>query len=155
VTRSSAWLGLLAGAVAAFVIACGAAVPTSAPTHYSSKPGVTAVERRPDDVRAEIDQLDHDIGTREDGAQLAAPTDAEVSAAAPVPMVQIENACTPPEHPSDTCADACKLGDAICVDATRICQLAEQLPGDSWAQGKCAGGKASCERARQRCCDCK
>jgi hypothetical protein len=132
----------------AFAIACGAAKQTSpAP--------MAAVEARPNDVHGQIEALDRDIGEREGSAQLAPPGEADIEAAAPVPMVQATNVCTPPTHPNDTCADACKLGDAICDDATRICALADQLPGDDWAAGKCSGGKASCERARQRCCDCK
>ena len=145
---SRAALGLCAGLAVALAIACGAAPMQSAPAP------VHAVEGRPDNLHAQIEALDKDIGDREGGAQLAPVGGAEVSAAGAITMDAAAQVCTPPAHPSDTCGDACKLGDAICDDAGRICALADQLPGDAWAAGKCASGKASCERARQRCCDC-
>ena len=149
----AAWLGVVAGAATVFAIACGAAMQ---PTHNASRPPAVVEGRRTDgDVHAQIEALDKDIGDREGGAQLAPVGDAAVTAAGGITMDAAAQVCTPPAHPSDTCGDACKLGDAICDDAGRICSLADQLPGDAWAAGKCAGGKASCERARQRCCDCK
>jgi hypothetical protein len=53
------------------------------------------------------------------------------------------------------CNDTCMLADAICGNATRICELADQLGKNDPAQEKCASAKASCREAKQRCCDCK
>jgi len=133
--------------VIAFLIACGAA-------QRASQPSPAAMERAtPGDAHAEIERLDADITAKLGGD--GAPTDAEIDAARPTPMSGLAGVCTPPPSPSETCADVCKLGDSICDDATRICDLAGGLPGDACAADRCARGKASCEKSRQRCCDCR
>ena len=42
----------------------------------------------------------------------------------------------------------------ICDNAGRICDLADDLPGDTWAAERCDAGKAACARASERCCGC-
>ena len=137
-------------AIALCALACGSVMQTTHP-----EPAPVMMGARPDSVRAQIDELDRDITSRMDSAALPAPTGADVEAVRPVTMDAAAKVCTPPPTPSASCDDACRLGDAICDDARRICDLAQQLPGDAWASGKCDSGKASCERARQRCCDCR
>jgi len=117
--------------------------------------GMGSMTARPDDVRAEIRRLDADISTRLDAGGVGVPTEAAVAAARAISMDAAKAVCTPAEPTPTACADACTLGDAICDDAGRICKLADQLPGDTWAADRCAAGKASCETARQRCCDCR
>jgi hypothetical protein len=136
-------------AIALCAIACGSVMQT---TH---SPAPVMASGRPDSVRSQIDELDRDIASRMKSGAMPAPTGAEIEGARPIAMDAAAGVCTPPPAPSASCDDACRLGDAICDDARRICDLAQQLPGDSWASGKCDSGKASCERAKQRCCDCK
>lgn len=63
--------------------------------------------------------------------------------------------CETTREPStDSCQDVCNLKDAICDNAESICRIAKQLEGDTWAQGKCKSARASCDEARQRCCEC-
>jgi hypothetical protein len=139
---------VVAALIAALAIACGAAMKQSTPAPQ-------AMSARPGDLHAQIDELDRDITSRMGSASVPAPTAAEVEAVRPVTMDAAAGVCAPPPTPSASCDDVCRLGDAICDDARRICDLAEQLPGDAWAAGKCDGGKASCARAKQRCCDCR
>ncbi len=141
-----------AGAALALALACGSAIPTAS---HSVAPRVVGVQGRPSDLRAQIETLDADITSRLDAVAAAPASPDEIAAARPMTMDAIAKVCTPPAPPTATCTDVCKLGDSICDDATRICGLADQLPGDGWAADKCAGGKASCERSRQRCCDCR
>jgi hypothetical protein len=55
----------------------------------------------------------------------------------------------------ETCRDACRLSDSICDSSGRICRIAVDLGGgDAYANEKCAGGKASCEASRTKCCGC-
>jgi hypothetical protein len=66
----------------------------------------------------------------------------------------------PSEDPSckpaarDTCKDSCTLGDSICGNAKRICDLAAELPADRWAADKCTTATSSCTAAHDRCCGC-
>jgi hypothetical protein len=63
--------------------------------------------------------------------------------------------CETTKEPStDACQDTCNLKDAICDNAESICRIAKQLENDSWADGKCRSARASCDEARQRCCEC-
>ncbi|HEY6178927.1 MAG TPA: hypothetical protein VIX73_30955, partial [Kofleriaceae bacterium] len=59
-------------------------------------------------------------------------------------------------HPagSDRCTDVCKLGDSVCRNQERICELAGKLAGDDWAANKCTRARASCQAAHERCCSC-
>lgn len=56
--------------------------------------------------------------------------------------------------PTPACDDVCSLADAICDNATNICELASGMPGDTWAEDKCNSAKASCREAKERCCSC-
>ena len=139
---------LVIAVIAALAFACGSAMKQSTPAPVS-------MAARPDELHGRIEELSQDIAQRLAQDNVPAPTTADVEAARPVAMDAAAGVCTPPPVPSSSCDDVCKLGDAICDDAHRICDLSDQLPGDAWAADKCAGGKASCERAKQRCCECK
>jgi hypothetical protein len=55
---------------------------------------------------------------------------------------------------ASTCTQSCALSDTICDNAKKICDLARQLPGDAWAEQRCADGSATCDQARAACCAC-
>jgi len=110
------------------------------------------------DPRAQIDELSKQIDAER--AKLALP-EAGVASCAPqcaatamaVPMsVQSDAQCHPGQ--SDTCRQTCTLSDSICDNSQKICQLAQSLPGDTWAAGKCDAGRATCESAHAKCCSC-
>lgn len=105
---------------------------------------------RPDDLRAQIRELDAKIDEELGRARVERPDDAAAAAMASTPMADVRGVC---EHvPSDRCEDVCKLSGSICDNATSICSLADQLPGDAWAAERCGAAKASCRRATERCC---
>lgn len=56
---------------------------------------------------------------------------------------------------ASTCTQSCALSDTICDNAKKICDLARELPGDRWAEQKCADGSATCDQARATCCACR
>lgn len=133
------------------LVACGAAA------HKSASPP-SAVDASPagmSPLRAELDELDRRIAADLAQLGLAAPT--VEAGTAPVPAANIalptaDPTCKP--SPSDTCKAQCTLGDSICTNAKRICEIAAELGDDSYANGKCTSGKASCDAARERCCGC-
>ena len=110
------------------------------------------------DPRAQIDELSKQIDAQREQMALPAPTVAScepqcVATPMAVPMsVQNDAQCHPGQ--SDTCRQTCTLSDAICSNSNKICQLAQSLPGDTWAAGKCDAGKATCESAHAKCCSC-
>ena len=109
---------------------------------------------RPSDSRAEIDRLSADIAAREQTAGATAPDGAAIEAAQPMSIGDVQGVCAAPLTPPPACTDVCTLGTAICDDARSICRLADDLIGDAWAAERCDAGKASCQAAQQRCCDC-
>jgi hypothetical protein len=160
VTASGTVAGLVVGAALATVLACGAAgrpmaaapggAPSSAPVAPSAMP---AAMGSPGELRAQITALDRDLAARRSQMGLAAP-DAGALEVAGTPMAASRD---PACHPGtgQVCRDTCGLADAICDDATRICALADGLPGDAWASGRCSEGQASCAAAYARCCGCR
>ena len=98
----------------------------------------------------EIEKLDAKIEDSRVLMQLTAPA---AGGSATMPMsVATDPACHP--APSDACHDSCTLASSICDNATKICDLAAQLEGDTWAAGKCEGAKATCSSAHAKCCGC-
>lgn len=105
---------------------------------------------RPDDLRAQIRELDEKILAEMGAAQLETPDEAMAASMSSTPMAEVRAVC---EHtPSDRCEDVCRLSTSICDSASSICTLADQLPGDAWAAERCSSAKASCRRATERCC---
>ncbi len=127
---------------------CGGAKSQKAPMHDLDGP-------RGHDPR--IEDLDRQIAEQMAEIGLAPPTDEEMAMAswqAPdLTMGSLVDACEAPPT-GEACADVCTTGDLICDNATSICELADDLPGDDWAAERCAAGKESCDRARERCCTC-
>jgi hypothetical protein len=158
-----ALLGLVLGAACAVVIACGGAASKSG----VNQPGVapTAVQgggvESPGGTKQQIEQLDAEIESQLKGLDLARPMTRPCGPDHPCDVVAMSNGVTqtqadPQCHPgtSDTCTQSCTLGKSICDNAGKICSLAQQLGDDAWAQNKCASGKASCEAAHAKCCNC-
>lgn len=65
------------------------------------------------------------------------------------------NGALPARMCSGDCGDICNVADAICQNKDRICEIAKQLPGDSWAEDKCASARRSCDEAREACQCCR
>ena len=62
---------------------------------------------------------------------------------------------SPPRFEANAeCTDVCRLAEHICANKDDICRIADQLPGDTWAKGKCDSAKASCSEAKERCEKC-
>lgn len=148
-------LAVMTGAFVALAIACGGA-PSA------SKASMTGGGMH-GDPRAEIDRLDAQIAAemerlgqpRPEPAAGACTADcAPQSMAAAATSAKSEDpACKPAA--TATCSDACTLKQSICANAARICEIAAQLGGaDAYANDKCNRGTASCEAAKQRCCNC-
>jgi len=129
---------VIASLAASVIVACSA--------RSSTMPGTK-------DPRVEIDELDKQINDALPRFDIQ-PFTATCAA---------NQSCTdePPPAPTCTnstpsCSDACTMGESICKNATRICELAKQLGGaDSYANEKCQHGTESCAAARGRCCSCK
>jgi hypothetical protein len=112
----------------------------------------------PEVVRARIETLDREIAARAGTLDVdgeAPGTDVEPPTHVPMPTPTTApgaEACVRSTRP--VCRDVCSLADSICNAADEICELAAALPGDVWAAGRCAAGRSSCARARERCCGC-
>lgn len=150
---------LSAALAIAGVVACSA--PYSGSPERLSKPRPT--RQPPDDEiamvgggpRQEIARLSTQIQQWRGDAGIPVEPEADaVAAMSHVAAADAARECTAPP-PAGTCQDVCELGDSICENATTICDLAEQLPGDAWAEGKCDSAKASCREADERCCTCR
>jgi hypothetical protein len=129
------WLG--AAVIAAVAVACAAQPRPAASTSPSAQ--------SPHD---EIQSLSNEIDSQR--AQLGVTTASPM--ATPTNPVAAAASCPRPE--GDRCSETCTLSDSICGNAKRICQLGDQLAGDSWASGKCDDAKQVCADATKRCCDC-
>lgn len=147
-------VALVAAAAGAWIAACGGAAPQKtmmSPAGATDAGGATGVEGRvtPHD---QIQQLDDAIAA--DLATLGVPAPMPGDGGdAVLPMGHVVDACEAPP-PAGTCGDVCTLADSICDNAGRICDLADDLPGDTWAAERCDAGKAACARASERCCGC-
>ena len=146
--------GILAGVCAAIVIACAAsprsAMVASPPMAPTSTGGAAA---SPHD---QIAELDAEIAAQR--GQLALPPPAVQPMAAGVTVAAVPSPADDPTcHPakSETCSTSCTLAGSICSNATKICELAKQLPGDDWAAVKCAGANETCKAAHDKCCGCQ
>jgi hypothetical protein len=53
-----------------------------------------------------------------------------------------------------TCPETCRIAEAICEAATKICAIAAERPDDPDLAERCRAARASCEDARDRCRRC-
>lgn len=160
--RGARWLFWGLGALCALGLACGGAKYAGAPRAAS---GAASPMPAPAGARAELDELSRKIdddlaamGLARPAAPVNAcvtpPCGAEALGAGLRPEHAAEPACRP--GAGDVCGDSCRLSDSICDSAGRICRIAADLGGgDAYANDRCAGGKASCDAARARCCGCQ
>lgn len=147
---------LLAVACCIALASCGmkqkpAAAPATAP------PEATSGAPLPGDPRAQIEELDRQIDASLVELKLDEPTPDMVAGAPAIPMGALPSSqdpkCRP--APTDTCKTSCTLSDSICGNADKICRLAQDMTGDSWAQNKCAKANKTCEASRAKCCGCQ
>jgi hypothetical protein len=132
-----------------------APAPTSAaPSEATSG---AAAEPLPASPHDQITALEQQIDQASAQLALPAPTPAQIEGAPTQPMGALPSTqdpkCRP--APTDTCKTSCTLSDSICDNADRICKLAESMPGDNWAAGKCAKANTTCEASRTKCCGCQ
>lgn len=138
------------------IVACATA------SQRPAAPAATAAHEQPPmmagDPHAQIEQLSANI--EQQRQQMGLPAHATTAAAAAVPMAATplpppaaqDKTCHP--APSETCSDSCKLSDSICDSAGKICKLAEDLAGDTWAADKCTTARDTCDAAHHKCCGC-
>ena len=107
------------------------------------------------DQRAEIDRLAADIEQKRGELQLLEPTQDQLDHAPGDPRANPikDPSCRPAQ--TETCKSSCTLGDSICDNAHRICELARSLPGDMYATQKCARANTVCDAASEKCCKCR
>lgn len=137
----------LGAAVAALLVACSARSPqrSMAPASYEVQ------DLRKDEIR----DLWMQIRTWRVEARLAAdPPWPVIQHATRFAVADLRQCPSRPDPQTETCQDVCTLKDAICDNAASICQIAEELGGDPWADQKCESAKGSCREARDRCCTC-
>lgn len=85
------------------------------------------------EARAEVERLVTQIETAQSGA--AAITD------------------TAPETPR-TCDEVCDLKRSICESSSKICSIAERVPGDGYIAERCNWSGGQCNDAEERCDQC-
>jgi len=144
-TLAAAWLCLV-------VLACASASrQTMATAPQANTAGATPMPAG--DPRAQIEELSNRIAAERQQMSLAPPTEPMAAPTAPLGVSHIQDASC---HPASTatCSDTCTLSDSICDNAGKICKLADSLPGDDWAAGKCNTAKQTCSGAHKRCCEC-
>ena len=159
-------LGLVLGALCAVVIACGGAAMKTSSAPPPVAPGSAGMPPpMPGPASSEIAELsrkiDADLAAMglqppavPAGACVRPPCGAEALSVTTVRQHADDPSCKP--GPSDACHDSCRLSDSICESSGRICKIASDLGGgDAYANEKCAGGKASCDASRGRCCGCQ
>jgi hypothetical protein len=127
-------------ALATIVVAC-AAVPTAQHRAVNEPPHVPQ-----GDPHEQIEHWSADIAARHQqlGGSTVAPN---------VTTARMATTCERAQN--DSCRQTCTLADSICEDATKICNLADQMPGDAWAKDKCDSARATCTDSQKQCCGCK
>jgi hypothetical protein len=144
--------GLALGALLGGMIACAAGRMSAAPATASGhQPPIAPGPVLAGDPHAQIEALERDI-TAKGGTFQPQATMATMATPMAVPP-SADPSCHPATTP--TCGDVCKLSDAICDDAKKICDIAVTLANDTWAAGKCESGKQSCNDAHANCCSCQ
>ncbi|MBL4633310.1 MAG: hypothetical protein JKY56_05535 [Kofleriaceae bacterium] len=109
----------------------------------------------PEGKRAEISRRFQEISQwRRQAGQRPEPDQSEVDTAPESVAVARTAESGSAATRSLSCQDICRIQDAICDNAESICQLADELGDDEWAQDKCESSKASCEDAGDKCTDC-
>lgn len=153
-------------ALAALAVSCGGARKVTSPstaapeTSPATAPSDAAgTQTMPvEDARAELERRVAELEQQRTTMQLPEPaisSSAASEGATPMGSVprSTDASCKPAR--TERCTSSCTLSDSICTNASRICELASQLPGDGWAATKCAQAKQTCESAHETCCSCQ
>ena len=146
----------------ALALACSIVVACAAHKASQMAGAPPAAQATTEGPRAQIEQLSQELEKKRNDMGLPAPA-GETPPTAP----RVESMAAPPPFPprsaqgttchpaaNDTCKQSCTLSDDICGNAEHICDLAQQLPGDDWADRKCRDAKATCTAAHAKCCAC-
>lgn len=153
--------GILAGACCALLFACasGGQKRSAAVSPSAADAGMAPA---PSSEHDEITRLEGEIDAELVKRSLPAASPpscsgascAQVSAAIPMGnFTRVEGpSCKAPVN--ETCKDSCTMSDSICKNAERICTIAKQLDGDTWANEKCVKGSESCTQSQKLCCSC-
>jgi hypothetical protein len=143
----------------AFALLLGGLLACSAPRKAVAPPEITPNVTDgslgvPVTPREDIEKLAGEIreATRKLDMPVVTTGDEPVPAADRIVLPSSDATCQPAQQ--GTCPDICTLAESICKNAKRICEIAAEMNGDAWANGKCIEGKAACDGARVRCCGC-
>lgn len=132
--------GVIVGALLAALIAACAG-------HKAGAPQTMAMDPRKEEVQ--------DLWMQIRDWRVANGMSADPGEPAPPSAVPKLRKCSVEREPTtEVCQDTCSLKDAICDNAERICDIAGELGNDPWANEKCKSGKASCQEATEKCCEC-
>ncbi|MEP6860856.1 MAG: hypothetical protein ABJE66_09565 [Deltaproteobacteria bacterium] len=157
---------LCAAAAATTIVACAmGGAPTSMAPSTAAAPAPAPELPQPNSPQDDqIASLSRDIESARGTMGLPAPapgagrtgampmtSDVKPSVAPIGPVEPTQATCHPA---SDTCSQTCTLSESICGNAKKICEIANELPGDAWASNKCVEGNETCVAAKKRCCDC-
>jgi hypothetical protein len=150
--------GVLVVAACVTLASCGGRkagpmAPTSAPSTTGGAAAPT--DMMPGSPKSEIERLFAEVEQRRTELALPEPTpEAPHSPASPMsaPPLSTDATCKPAK--TDRCTTSCTLSDAICTNADKICKLASELAGDTWAADKCSRAKQTCDAAHTSCCGC-
>jgi hypothetical protein len=104
----------------------------------------------------EISQLWVEItGWRKEGGLQPEPDSRLWPRVEPLSVGTIRQPMSTGDEPSSSvCIDTCSISNNICNNAERICQIADSLGGDDWADDKCTSAKAACQQATEQCTSC-
>jgi hypothetical protein len=144
----AALAGLGAGIACAVMIACGAA-----PQASRTSPPPTMVPANAPDRQSKMQTLVGQL-EREKAEQANVPQSMAACEAcdAMARVSGLDPTCQPAK--TQRCEDVCKLDNSICGTKDKICDLAKDMVGDAWAQGKCDDAKKDCETSHSNCCSC-
>ena len=126
------WI-VLAGILALSCAAPQAQAPATAPLRERQAEEIIALDRQIQDWRK-------DLGLKPDPASQYLDRKG-------IPWTEVQPTTA-------ECKDVCNIAELICANKDDICRIADELPGDTWAKGKCDSAKASCNEARERCERC-
>ncbi len=150
---------LAVGALAVAIVACASAqrAPSATSATAPAQTMPAAPEARPHSPQDdEIARLAQEIDQHRVELALPPPTygnpNVVPASSGTEPAVAPEPVCHP--GTSSTCTQSCTLSTSICDNAHKICEIANELPGDEWAARKCSEGNQTCSAARTQCCSC-
>jgi hypothetical protein len=111
----------------------------------------------PASAREEIQALDDQNTAALAELKLEEPQPAMIESSAATPMGAISPQSDPKCRPAQTeqCTTSCTLSNSVCSNADKICTLAKDMVGDTWASNKCKRANVMCEAAHKKCCSCQ